>query len=139
MVTRFLAFRYLLSRFNAFAALLTVASSTALLIVVMSVMEGFRSDLETRIRGTSADLKVESRSFLGLRDPDPIAAKLREVPGVAQAVPFVETIALWQDAQPEWFMLQALPLGEGSSGSAIDRFARDAQLRAARSAAIPAH
>ena len=35
MATWFIAFRYLTSRFNSFAALLTVASSTALLIVVL--------------------------------------------------------------------------------------------------------
>ena len=134
MTTWFIAFRYLTSRFNAFGALLTVAGGTALLIVVLSIMEGFRTDLENRIRGTSSDLKVESRAFLGLRDPESLAARLRQVPGVARAVPYVETIALWQDSRPEWFLLQAADLASLGTDGSVDRFLGEARRRAARSA-----
>ena len=45
-------------------------------------MEGFRSELQTRIRGTSSDLKVESTNYIGLREPDKVAAIIEKIPGV---------------------------------------------------------
>src|SRR5262245_51964028 len=65
----FIAHRYLFSRIITFAALLVVASSVSLLIVIISVMEGFRSELQQRIRGTSSDLKIESKHYIALHDP----------------------------------------------------------------------
>jgi lipoprotein-releasing system permease protein len=91
----FLVYRYLFSRFVSFAALLVVASSVALLIVIVSVMEGFRSELKQRVRGTSSDLKVESTRHIGLEDPEQLAARLAKVPGVKATAPYTETLVLY--------------------------------------------
>jgi len=96
MYRRFIANKYLFSRIITFAALVAVAASVALLIVIVSVMEGFRSELQDRIRGTSSDLKVESTRFIGLKDPDRVAEILEQVPGVRATAPFVETLVLFR-------------------------------------------
>jgi lipoprotein-releasing system permease protein len=97
MYRRFIAHKYLFSRIVTFAALVAVAASVALLIVIVSVMEGFRSELQDRIRGTSSDLKVESTRYIGLKDPDRVAEILEQVPGVRATAPFVETLVLFRD------------------------------------------
>ena len=88
----FLAKRYLFSRFITFAALVVVAASVSLLIVIVSIMEGFRSELQARIRGTSSDLKVESTNYIGLRDPDRVRRIVEGVQGVVETAPYVDTI-----------------------------------------------
>lgn len=93
----FIAYKYLFSRIITFAALVAIAASVALLLVIVSVMEGFRSELQDRIRGTSSDLKVESKRFIGLKDPDRVVGILEQVPGVRAAAPFVETLVLFRD------------------------------------------
>lgn len=109
----FIALRYLTGRFIPFAALITVAGGVALLIVILSVMEGFQTELEERIRGTSADLRVESRSLAGLRDPEALVKLVEAVPGVDSALPYVETLAMCRpdpDSQALFFALQARDL-----------------------------
>ncbi len=92
----FIAHRYLFSRIITFAALVVIAASTSLLIVIISVMEGFRSELQARIRGTSSDLKVESTDFIALREPDKVSAIIEKVPGVNATAPYVETIVFYR-------------------------------------------
>lgn len=94
----FLAKKYLFSRFITFAALLVVASSVSLLLVIVSIMEGFRSELQTRIRGTSSDLKVESTNYIGLRDPDRVAEIVMSVDGVQETAPYVDTLVFFRAA-----------------------------------------
>lgn len=96
MYARFIALRYIFSRITTAAAMLVVAASVALLIVIVSVMEGFRSELLARIRGTSADLKVESIRYIDLKDPDSVASIIEKVPGVRATAPYVEIMALFR-------------------------------------------
>ncbi|MBI4601952.1 MAG: ABC transporter permease [Planctomycetes bacterium] len=93
----FIARKYLFSRVIAFAALVVVASSVALLIVIVSVMEGFRSELQGRIRSTSSDLKVEGTRYIGLREPEAVAEIVSRVAGVRSAEPYVETLVLFRN------------------------------------------
>jgi lipoprotein-releasing system permease protein len=92
----FIAYKYIFSRLITFGALVVVASSVALLIIIVSVMEGFRSELQNRIRGTSSDLKVESTRYIDLKDPERVAAILAKVPGVRATAPYVETLTLYR-------------------------------------------
>lgn len=92
----FLAFRYLFSRAIPFAALIVVAASVALLIVIVSVMEGFRTEHHEKIRGTSADIQVSSTQYVGLRDPDRVAAVIDQVEGVRATAPYVDTPVLYR-------------------------------------------
>jgi lipoprotein-releasing system permease protein len=133
---RFIAFKYLSSRFITFAALLTVACGVALLIVILSVMEGFRTDLEDRIRGISADIRVASKSFIGLKDAQAVAAKIQAVSGVRSVVPYVETLAMSRirgESDFEYFSLQALDLAREAEVGSLSEYLEAARKRAGRS------
>jgi len=92
----FLCFRYLFSRAIPFAALVVVASSVALLIIIVSVMEGFRAEHQDRIRGTGADIRVTSKQYINLRDSAEALAAIEAVPGVVGAAPYVDTMVLYE-------------------------------------------
>jgi lipoprotein-releasing system permease protein len=93
---RMVAFRYLRARRQegfvsviAIFSLLGIALGVATLIIVMSVMNGFRADLMGRILGLNGDLGVFAASG-GLADFDAAAQKVRTVPGVLRVTPLVE-------------------------------------------------
>src|SRR5258708_25829811 len=90
------AFRYLRARRQegfvsviAIFSLLGIALGVATLIIVMSVMNGFRADLLARILGLNGDLGVYALSG-GLRDFDTAAQKVPEIPGVTRVIPTPE-------------------------------------------------
>jgi lipoprotein-releasing system permease protein len=70
-------------------SLLGIALGVATLIIVMSVMNGFREDLLGRILGFNGHIVVYG-SGRTLADFDALAAKVRGVPDVTAAVPVVE-------------------------------------------------
>jgi lipoprotein-releasing system permease protein len=93
---RMVAFRYLRARRQegfvsviAIFSLAGIALGVATLIIVMSVMNGFRADLIGRILGLNGHLAVygERAQMTGF---DAVAAKVRQVPGVVSATPLVE-------------------------------------------------
>jgi len=93
---RMVAFRYLRARRQegfvsviAIFSLLGIALGVATLIIVMSVMNGFRADLLARILGLNGDLGVYALSG-GLADFDAAAQKVRDIPGVRRVTPIVE-------------------------------------------------
>jgi lipoprotein-releasing system permease protein len=93
---RMVAFRYLRARRQegfvsviAIFSLLGIALGVATLIIVMSVMNGFRADLVNRILGFNGHLGVYAEQGL-LPDYEDIAAKVRAVPGVVSATPLIE-------------------------------------------------
>jgi len=93
---RMVAFRYLRARRQegfvsviAIFSLLGIALGVATLIIVMSVMNGFRADLIGRILGLNGHLGVYAESG-AMSDFDAIAARVREVPGIVSATPLVE-------------------------------------------------
>jgi lipoprotein-releasing system permease protein len=90
------AFRYLRARRQegfvsviAVFSLLGIALGVATLIIVMSVMNGFRADLLGRILGLNGDLGVYAEAG-PLGDFDAAAKKVRAVPGVTAAIPMIE-------------------------------------------------
>jgi lipoprotein-releasing system permease protein len=93
---RMVAFRYLRARRQegfvsviAIFSLLGIALGVATLIIVMSVMNGFREDLIGRILGLNGHLGVYA-SGATMSDFDAAAAKVRTVTGVESATPLVE-------------------------------------------------
>ncbi|HWD59461.1 MAG TPA: lipoprotein-releasing ABC transporter permease subunit [Stellaceae bacterium] len=93
---RMVAFRYLRARRQegfvsviAIFSLLGIALGVATLIIVMSVMNGFRADLIGRILGLNGHLGVYGPSAT-MPDFDAVAAKVRAVPGVVSVTPLVE-------------------------------------------------
>ena len=73
----------------AWFSLLGIALGVATLIIVMSVMNGFRQELLGRILGLNGHLSVYGMSQT-LDDFDSLAGKVRAVPGVVSATPIVE-------------------------------------------------
>src|SRR3954452_23763683 len=93
---RTVAFRYLRARRQegfvsviAIFSLLGIALGVATLIIVMSVMNGFRADLVNRILGFNGHLGVYGEAG-PLTDFETVAAKVRAVPGVVSATPMIE-------------------------------------------------
>jgi lipoprotein-releasing system permease protein len=93
---RMVAFRYLRARRQegfvsviAIFSLLGIALGVATLIIVMSVMNGFRADLLGRILGLNGDLGIYALSG-GLADFDAAAQKVRDIPGVIRVTPLIE-------------------------------------------------
>ena len=118
---RMVAFRYLRARRQegfvsviAIFSLLGIALGVATLIIVMSVMNGFRADLLARILGLNGDLGVYALSG-GLADFDAAAEKIREVPGVLRVTPLVEG--------------QVMATLEGGASGALIRGIRQEDLR----------
>jgi lipoprotein-releasing system permease protein len=93
---RMVAFRYLRARRQegfvsviAIFSLLGIALGVATLIIVMSVMNGFRADLIGRILGLNGHLGVYGPAAT-MTDFDAVAAKVRAVPGVVSATPLID-------------------------------------------------
>ena len=93
---RMVAFRYLRARRQegfvsviAIFSLLGIALGVATLIIVMSVMNGFRADLLGRILGLNGHLGVYAQTG-PLDDFDAKAAKVSRVPGVTGVTPLIE-------------------------------------------------
>jgi len=90
------AFRYLRARRQegfisviAWFSLLGIALGVATLIIVMSVMNGFRLELLDRILGLNGHLSVYGQGQT-LDDYDGVAKRLAKVPGVKLVTPLVE-------------------------------------------------
>ncbi len=73
----------------AVISLVGIALGVGVLIVTLSVMSGFRSELYGRILGLNGHVVVNAADG-NLPDFDAIVARIRTVPGVTAAVPVVE-------------------------------------------------
>ena len=96
-VERMLALRYMRSRraegfisVIAWFSLLGIALGVATLIIVMSVMNGFRVELVGRILGLNGHLAVYSTAGHGLGDYDNLAVRIAGIPGVVAVTPQIE-------------------------------------------------
>ncbi|WP_395021560.1 lipoprotein-releasing ABC transporter permease subunit [Dongia sp.] len=95
---RMVAMRYLRARRQegfvsviAVFSLLGITIGVGVLIVVMSVMNGFHVELLNKILGFNAHLTLSSSTAPGVvTDFDAITEKLRKVPGVASVTPTVQ-------------------------------------------------
>jgi lipoprotein-releasing system permease protein len=93
---RMVALRYLRARRRegfisviAGFSLLGIMLGVATLIIVMSVMNGFREELLSRILGVGGHITINS-AVGPLKDYDAVVGRVRQVPGVVSASPLVE-------------------------------------------------
>jgi len=93
---RLVAFRYLRSRRReglisviAGFSLLGICLGVATLIIVLSVMNGFRAQILNTILGVNGHLSL-SASGQNIDDFDDVAAKIRAVPGVTAVLPTID-------------------------------------------------
>jgi lipoprotein-releasing system permease protein len=96
-IERMIAMRYMRSRRSegfisviAWFSLLGIALGVATLIIVMSVMNGFRIELVGRILGLNGHLAVYSNSGQGIVDFDPLSVRIAGIPGVVAVTPQIE-------------------------------------------------
>lgn len=121
---RSVAARYLRAkRSQGGVALISIISfvgimlAVAVLIIVMSVMNGFRAELLSRILGFSGHLYVTG-GVLSDPDRDAVVRRLADLPGVIQVTPVIEA--------------QAMALGAGQISGAIVRGVTRADLEATK-------
>ena len=136
---RMVAFRYLRARKEerfvsviGIFSLVGIALGVATLIIVMSVMNGFRQELLGRILGVNGHLGVYAQQG-NLPQFDAVAERIRRVPGVVSATPIVEGQVLLTSAsggasgglargiRPEDLRARTLIAGNIRSGS-LDQF-----------------
>ena len=77
-------------------SLIGIALGVATLIIVMSVMGGFKVDLLSRILGFNGHLGVYGAAG-PIRNFDPVVARIKGVPGVVAAIPVVDGQVLLTD------------------------------------------
>jgi lipoprotein-releasing system permease protein len=75
-----LCWRYLKTRYLAFACIISVMLGVATLIVVNSVMNGFSTKLRTLLHSVLSDVVIEDQGMKGLYDPAGKIAKIRKDP-----------------------------------------------------------
>ena len=116
-----MAIRYLRARRQegfisviAWFSLLGIALGVATLIIVMSVMNGFRAELLGRVLGLNGHVTVYSTSPT-LSDFDTLAEKVAKLPGVKEATPIVEG--------------QVMATGRGEAKGALVRGIRQDDLK----------
>ena len=87
-VALFVGLRYLRARkgsgfvsFVTFASVIGVALGVATLIVVLSVMNGFENEVQTRIAGTDAHVVLLGATVSGIDEPDSLVARTQRMPG----------------------------------------------------------
>ena len=94
----FVGLRYLMSkkRSSSVVSIITVISISGValgvtaLIVVLSVMGGFKKDLKQKIIGTKAHIVVQGVEQGPIQDYERVAQEVLRVPGVVGASPFTE-------------------------------------------------
>src|SRR3979411_1665486 len=70
-------------------SLIGIALGVATLIIVMSVMNGFKVELLKSILGLSGHVTIQSQMGT-MQDYDAVTARMRAVPGVVRATPVVD-------------------------------------------------
>jgi len=73
--------RYLRTRYIALASIVSVTLGVATMIVVNSVMGGFRAEMHRRLHDILSDIVVESHSLEGIEDPEFVQAEVRRIVG----------------------------------------------------------
>ena len=98
---RMIAMRYLRSRRRdgfvsviAGFSLTGIALGVATLIIVMSVMNGFRAELLNRILGLNGHIGVSAAFDRGLEDFDRVTKRIQDIPGVSRVTPIIEGQAM---------------------------------------------
>ncbi len=129
-------------RFITYVAIGGVALGTAALLLALSIVRGFSTEIEAKIVGFGAHVQVESFQDEPLDGADELQSTLLSMDGVVQAVPVVQEfallrrsaqeidgVAIWGTPEPPSFIRDNLVAGEfvtnpdsaGRSGIVIGR------------------
>lgn len=136
---RWVAVRYLRARREegfisviAGFSLLGIALGVATLIIVLSVMNGFRQELLDRILGVNGHIGV-SEFGRNIENFDALAARLRALPGIVSVVPTIESeVFVTAEGRSSGGFVRAIPsddlramplIADSIRAGTLDRFA----------------
>ncbi len=98
---RLIAFRYLRPSKKegavsaiAFLSFFGILLGVAALIIVMSVMNGFRAELMKSILGFNGHIGISSKNARGISDYGPLTDRIRTVGGIVSATPLIQRQAM---------------------------------------------
>ncbi len=74
---------------NTFVSIAGITLGVAALIGTVGIMTGFKEDIQAKILGTTAHIIVQERMKENMTEYDPLVEKIRRVPEVVAATPFV--------------------------------------------------
>lgn len=110
-------------------AVLGVAISVAGVIVVVSVMNGFRRDIRDKIIGTNAHVVVNAYGKAGIPDWAKLTDKIRAIPGVLAVSPYYQgQVMLKSAAGVTGVMVQGILPGPHSQVSKLGQNLKDGTL-----------
>jgi len=132
-----LALRYLRARRQeGFISVIAVFSflgimlGVATLIIVMSVMNGFRAELVGRILGLNGHLTIQSDAAPVIRDFQFVADAVGKLPGVVTAVPIIEgQVMATADRGASGVMIRGVRPEDLAKESAIAKGIREGSLK----------
>ncbi|MEC7831298.1 MAG: FtsX-like permease family protein [Pseudomonadota bacterium] len=92
---------------------LGIASSVAVLVVVMSVMNGFRTELINKIVNINGHILIHPMNQEGIKDLDPIQKVLSEIDEVDKSIPMIEAQVLAMgETQSSGGLLRGIPAND---------------------------
>ena len=95
---------------------LGIASSVAVLVVVMSVMNGFRTELINKIVNINGHILINPINQEGIKDIDPIQEVLSEIDEVKKTIPMIEAQVLAMgETQSSGGLLRGVPANDISN------------------------
>ena len=95
---------------------LGIASSVAVLVVVMSVMNGFRTELINKIVNINGHILIHPMNQEGIKDIDPIQEILSEIDEVEKTIPMIEAQVLAMgETQSSGGLLRGVPANDISN------------------------
>ena len=95
---------------------LGIASSVAVLVVVMSVMNGFRTELINKIVNINGHILINPINQEGIKDIDPIQKVLSEIDEVEKTIPMIEAQVLAMgETQSSGGLLRGVPANDISN------------------------
>jgi lipoprotein-releasing system permease protein len=95
MYKLFLCLRYLRSRVIAYFAILGVALCVAMMLIVISVMNGFLNKVESAAKGLFGHVTISAAGLGGVGHYEEFTRELKQKVGEVQAVtPFITTVGL---------------------------------------------
>ncbi len=125
----FLTRRFLTRRFIPIAAVIVVAAGVFCLVPVMSVMEGFKTEMKRHIRGSLSHLIVQGGSHLDLSREFDVADSLLELEHVVAVAPYVETVALYKAFDLNMCIFKGIdPAAEAKVGNFAKYVLRDQEI-----------
>ncbi len=89
-----LAIKYLKTRYIAFASILSVTLGVATMIVVNSVMAGFSTEMQDRLRGLLSDITVSTHNTDGFDESQEVMRIIEESVG-GEVVAMTPTVEMW--------------------------------------------